>query len=182
VGVTGGERILPEQPYVFMCNHQSNFDIPVLLGNLPVQFRWLAKAELFKVPIFGRAMHAAGYISIDRSDRQSAFESLQKAADVLRGGVSIMVFPEGTRSLDGVLKPFKKGGFVLAIEAGVPVVPVAIRGTHGIMPKGKRLIRPGDVTVCIGEPIATTPYTLETKEVLMGYVRHAIIRQALETA
>jgi 1-acyl-sn-glycerol-3-phosphate acyltransferase len=174
VVVRGLERIRPEQPYVFMSNHQSNFDIPVVLGFLPVQFRWLAKTELFKIPIFGRAMRGAGYISIDRSDRPSAFESLRRAAEIIRGGVSILVFPEGTRSLDGRLKPFKKGGFVLAIEAGVPIVPVAILGTHAIMPKGSLLIRPRDVNLCIGEPIATTAYTLRTKEALMEQVRHAI--------
>jgi 1-acyl-sn-glycerol-3-phosphate acyltransferase len=181
VAVSGIERIHPERPYLFMSNHQSNFDIPVLLGHLPVQFRWLAKAELFKIPIFGRAMRGAGYISIDRADRQSAFESLHKAAEAIRDGVSILIFPEGTRSLDGVLKPFKKGGFVLAIEAGVPIVPVAIRGTHDIMPKGSLLIQPRDVALCIGAPIATTHYTLTTKEALMEQVRHAIL-QGLGTA
>ncbi len=180
VDVHGVERVLRDRPYLFMSNHQSNFDIPILLGHLPVPFRWLAKAELFKIPIFGRAMRAAGYISIDRSDRESAFESLRRAADAIRGGVSIVVFPEGTRSRHGELKPFKKGGFVMAVDAGVPIVPIAIRGAHGIMPKGSLLIRPRNVTVCIGEPIETTSYTQATKEVLMEHVRHAI-RQGMRT-
>lgn len=178
VAVSGLERLDPAKAYAFMANHQSNYDIPVLLGCLPVQFRWLAKAELFKVPLFGRAMRAAGYISIDRADRSSAFQSLGEAAGALRRGVSIMIFPEGTRSLDGVLRPFKKGGFVMAINAGVAVVPVVIRGTFAIMPKRAWLIRPRAVALEIGEPIASSGYTLETKEALMERVREALSQGA----
>ena len=176
VSVTGVERIANDQPYIFMANHQSNLDIPVLLGHLPVQFRWLAKAELFKIPVFGQAMRGAGYISVDRADRPAAFESLRQAAEKIRSGYSILIFPEGTRSLDGSLKPFKKGGFVMAIGAGVPVVPVAVRGTYGIMPKNTWLIRPKDVAVDIGEPLATAGFTLDSKEALMEAVRNAISR------
>jgi 1-acyl-sn-glycerol-3-phosphate acyltransferase len=175
VAVTGIERIGAGGPYIFMSNHQSNFDIPVLLGHLPVQFRWLAKAELFRIPLFGRAMRGAGYISIDRQDRASAFGSLRQAAEKIRRGVSILMFPEGTRSLDGSLKSFKKGGFVLAIEAGVPIVPVAVRGTYDIMPKHARLIFPRNVVVDIGEPIATAGFALTSKEALMDAVRNAIV-------
>ncbi len=171
VAVSGLERLDPAKAYVFMANHQSNYDIPVLLGSLPVQFRWLAKAELFRIPLFGRAMRAAGYISIDRADRSSAFQSLGEAAAALRRGVSIMIFPEGTRSLDGALRPFKKGGFVMAIHAGAAVVPVAIRGTHAIMPKSAWLIRPREVTIEIGNPIAASDYTPDAKEALMERVR-----------
>ena len=174
VTVTGIERIDADRSYIFMANHQSNFDIPVLLGYLPGQFRWLAKAELFRVPIFGRAMRGAGYISIDRSDRAAAFASLQQAAEKIRQGVSILIFPEGTRSLDGSLKAFKKGGFVMAIGAGVPIVPVAVRGTYDIMPKHGLLIRPRPVAVDIGEPIATQGLALDSKEALMDGVRSAI--------
>ena len=174
VTVTGIERIDADRSYIFMANHQSNFDIPVLLGHLPVQFRWLAKAELFRIPIFGRAMRGAGYISIDRSDRAAAFASLQQAAEKIRQGVSILIFPEGTRSLDGSLKAFKKGGFVMAIGAGVPIVPVAVRGTYDIMPKHGLLIRPRPVAVDIGEPVATQGLALDSKEALMDGVRSAI--------
>jgi 1-acyl-sn-glycerol-3-phosphate acyltransferase len=176
VTVTGIERIDADRSYIFMANHQSNFDIPVLLGHLPVQFRWLAKAELFRIPIFGRAMRGAGYISIDRSDRAAAFASLQQAAEKIRQGVSILIFPEGTRSLDGSLKAFKKGGFVTAIGAGVPIVPVAVRGTYDIMPKHGMLIRPRPVAVDIGEPIPTQGLGLDSKEALMEVVRNAIRR------
>lgn len=178
VAVLGLERLDPATAYVFMANHQSNYDIPVLLGCLPVQFRWLAKAELFKIPLFGRAMRAAGYIRIDRTNRSSAFQSLGEAAGCLRRGVSILIFPEGTRSLDGALKPFKKGGFVMAINAGAAVVPVAIRGTYAIMPKRAWLIRPRAVTLEVGEPIATSGYTPETKEALMQRVGEALRRGA----
>jgi len=174
VAVSGMERIDPARPYIFMSNHQSNFDIPVLLAHLPVQFRWLAKAELFKIPVFGRAMRGAGYISIDRADREAAFKSLGEASEAIRKGVAIMIFPEGTRSLDGTLKPFKKGGFVLAVDVGVPIVPVAIRGTHAIMAKRTWIIRPRDVAVEVGEPIDTSDCTRATKEALMERVRAAI--------
>jgi 1-acyl-sn-glycerol-3-phosphate acyltransferase len=177
VQVTGAERIDRAAAFIFMSNHQSNFDIPVLLGHLPVPFRWLAKAELFKIPVFGRAMRGAGYIPIDRSDRAAAIASLQKAADAVAGGVSVVIFPEGTRSRDGALKPFKKGGFVMAVQAGVPIVPVALKGTFDIMPKDRLLIRPREVTLEIGEPIATTAYGIETKEALMDEVRSALQRQ-----
>lgn len=175
VTVTGLERIAADRSYIFMSNHQSNFDIPVLLGHLPVQFRWLAKAELFRIPVFGRAMRGAGYISIDRSDRAAAFESLEQAAEKIRQGVSILIFPEGTRSVDGSLKSFKKGGFVLAIGAGVPIVPVTVRGTFDIMPKHALRIRPRQVTVAIGEPIATEGIAFDSKETLMDGVRNAML-------
>src|SRR5210317_685359 len=126
-----------DAPCILMPIHQSNFDIPVLLGRLPVQFRWLAKAELFKIPIFGRGMRGCGYISIDRSNRKSAFQSLAEAATKIRNGVSVLIFPEGTRSRDGKILPFKKGGFVLSVDAGVPIVPIVIYNTGSIMPKGR---------------------------------------------
>jgi 1-acyl-sn-glycerol-3-phosphate acyltransferase len=174
VSVVGIEHIDSKRPYIFMANHQSNFDIPVLLGHLPVQFRWLAKAELFKIPVFGRAMRGAGYISIDRGDRASAFESLHRAAEKVREGVSILIFPEGTRSLDGTLRSFKKGGFVLAIQAGAPIVPVSVRGTFEIMPKQKWLIFPRNVTVDVGAPISVEGVDYAGREALMESVRKAI--------
>ena len=174
VNVLGLENIDPEKPNVYMPNHVSNFDIPVILGFLPVQFRWLAKAELFKIPLFGFAMRRAGYISIDRSDRRAAFESLQKAANDIRNGVSVVIFPEGTRSRDGKLHSFKKGGFVMAIKAGVPIVPVEIKGTYEIMSKDGWRIQPGQVTIQIKPPIASDTYTLKSKQDLMGAVREAI--------
>ena len=180
VSVKGLVNIDPASPYIYMPNHQSNFDIPVLLGHLPVQFRWLAKMELFKIPIFGRSMRKAGYISINRHDRKSAFKSLNVAAKKIKSGVSVLIFPEGTRSRDGKIRPFKKGGFVLAIDSGVPIVPVVIKGTYAIMTKGKFRVNPGHVSMVVHKPIDTAAYTRETKESLMQSVRHVICEE-LET-
>jgi len=177
VGVRGLANIKPDKSYVYMANHQSNFDIPVLLGYLPVQFRWLAKAELFKIPVFGRAMLGAGYVEIDRFNRKSAFESIEKAAQRMKDGVSVMIFPEGTRSKDGSVQPFKKGGFVMAIKSGVPIIPVILRGTWPIMAKSSLRINPGDVEMEIGEPIDTSGYSMETKEELMDRVRDVIFQK-----
>ncbi len=177
VSVKGLSNIELDKSYVYMANHQSNFDIPVLLGCLPVQFRWLAKAELFKIPLFGRAMLGAGYVKIDRFNRKSAFESLEEAARRMRNGVSVMIFPEGTRSKDGSIRQFKKGGFVMAIKSGVAIVPVVLRGTWPIMAKGSLRINRGDVEMEIGEPIDTSGFSLETKEELMETVRTVICQK-----
>ena len=174
VHVNGLENLNVGGSCILMPNHQSNFDIPVLLGCLPVQFRWLAKAELFKIPIFGRGMRGCGYISIDRSNRKSAFQSLTEAAAKIRNGVSVLIFPEGTRSWDGNILPFKKGGFVLSVDAGVPIVPIIIFNTGSIMPKGKLLIRTQSVRMDILTPIPTSGYTRKTKDDLMEFVRNTI--------
>ena len=176
ISVSGLSNIEPDTSYVYMANHQSNFDIPALLGYLPVQFRWLAKAELFKIPVFGRAMRGAGYVKIDRFNQESAFESINEAAEKMKNGVSVMIFPEGTRSKDGSIRPFKKGGFVMAVDSGVPIVPVVIRGTWSIMAKSSLQINHGQVEMTLAKPIDTTGYSRETKEELMERVRTAICR------
>ena len=174
VTVKGLSNIGSSNAYIFMSNHQSNFDIPVLMAHLPVQSRWLAKAELFKIPLFGYAMKRAGYINIDRSNLRSAIISIKKAAKIVRNGVSVLIFPEGTRSQDGNIKPFKKGGFILAVESSVPVIPVTIYGTWPIMPKGHIRIRPGNVILEIGTPIETINYTKRTKDDLLEKVRRIL--------
>ena len=179
VTVNGLTNIDPTQSYVYMSNHQSNFDIPVLLGCLPVQFRWLAKAELFKIPIFGRAMRGAGYVKIDRFNQESAFESINEAGAKIKNGVSVMIFPEGTRSRDGKIKSFKKGGFFMAVNAGVPIVPIILKGTWDIMDKSSLKINTGEVSLNIETPIATTDYNLENKDDLINSV-HAVIRDGFE--
>ena len=179
VTVNGLANIDPTQSYVYMSNHQSNFDIPVLLAYLPVQFRWLAKAELFKIPIFGRAMRGAGYVKIDRFNQEAAFESLNEAARKMKNGVSVMIFPEGTRSRDGNIRSFKKGGFIMALDAAVPIVPVVLKGTWTIMDKSSLRINTGEVSLNIETPIATTDFTRENKDDLIKSVR-AVIREGFE--
>ena len=166
VKVKGLSKIDPTTSCIYMCNHQSNFDIPVLLAYLKVQFRWLAKAELFRIPLFGFAMRRAGHISIDRTDRQAAFISLKTAVKTIREGASVIIFPEGTRSPDGNISPFKKGGFVMALDSGIPIVPVILHGTRSIMPKKQLRIVPGTVVVEITEPIDISGYTKKNKEAL----------------
>jgi 1-acyl-sn-glycerol-3-phosphate acyltransferase len=175
VTVKGFSNLKPGKSYIYMPNHMSNFDIPVLQACLPVQFRWLAKAELYKIPIFGHAMKRAGYISIDRSDRRSAIESLNKAAKIIRNGVSVIIFPEGTRSRTHNIQPFKKGGFFLAVDSGVSIVPIIIHGTEQIMPTKKISIKPGNVTLEITKPIKSSNYTRKTKDDLIEKVRNIIL-------
>ncbi len=174
VVVKNRENIDPNRSYIYMSNHQSNFDIPVLLAYLPVQFRWLAKVELFSIPVFGFAMRRAGYISIDRSDRKAAILSLNRAARIIRDGTSVLIFPEGTRSRDGNIRPFKSGGFILAIDSGVPIVPVIIHGTFPIMPKNRLRIRSGRVVLEIKEPVETASYVRNTKTELLEKIRQVI--------
>jgi len=174
VTVNGLANIDPDQSYVYMSNHQSNFDIPVLLAHLPVQFRWLAKAELFKIPIFGRAMRGAGYVKIDRFNQESAFESIKEAGSRMKNGVSVMIFPEGTRSRDGKIRPFKKGGFIMAVDSGVPIVPVILQGTRSIMEKSSLKINTGEVNLNIAAPIATTGFSRDNKDDLIDSVRTVI--------
>ncbi|MBI5897194.1 MAG: 1-acyl-sn-glycerol-3-phosphate acyltransferase [Desulfobacterales bacterium] len=174
VQVIGLENIDASRSAIYMSNHQSNFDIPVFFGALPIQFRWLAKAELFKIPIFGQGMRGAGYISIDRRDTKSAIRSLGRAAQSVREGTSVLIFPEGTRSSDGALLPFKAGGFVLAIDAGVPIIPMAVQSTFDVMSKGRYIIRRQAVRLVVRPPIDARAYTRRTKNDLMESVRAAI--------
>jgi 1-acyl-sn-glycerol-3-phosphate acyltransferase len=144
------------------------------MKEIPRQFRIVAKSSLFKIPIFGWIMSVAGYVNVDRENQRQAFASLDEAADHVRAGMPMLIFPEGTRSNDGSLGAFKKGGFVLATRAHVPIIPVAIEGTFHILPKTTWRIRPGPVKVTFGKPIDTTAYSYETKESLMEEVRRAI--------
>jgi 1-acyl-sn-glycerol-3-phosphate acyltransferase len=166
VTLRGGENLTAGQPYILAANHQSQFDIFALQGYLNIDFRWLAKKELFKIPVFGLGMRQAGYIPIDRSRGREAIKSLYAAAERIAAGASVIIFPEGTRSPDGHLQEFKSGGMVLAIKSGVPIVPIAICGTHDILPKGKLLARPGRVTINVGRPIATSNFKVSDKQEL----------------
>ena len=172
VTVSGTGHLDPEKPYIFAANHQSQFDIFVLQGFLGIDFRWLAKKELFTVPIWGPAMRRAGYIPIDRSHGRQAIKSLDEAAQKIAAGTSVIIFPEGTRSKDGKLHDFKAGAMVLAIKSGVPIVPVAILGTYDILPKGRLLMTPGKVQIRVGRPIETSNCSTRDK--------HELARQAQE--
>jgi 1-acyl-sn-glycerol-3-phosphate acyltransferase len=166
----------PRRPAVYACNHQSLFDIPVLVLTMPADFRMVAKKSLLHIPIFGWALWLAGFLFIDRSNRERAIGTLARAAERLRRGTSIVVFAEGTRSPDGTLLPFKRGGFVLAIQAGVPIVPVAIRGGRSVLAKGSLALKPGTMEVTYGAPLETTGFVYETRDRLVTQVRDRIDR------
>jgi len=144
--------------YVFMFNHQSHLDIPVLYATLPAQtIRFVAKRELFRIPLWGPALRQAEFIEVDRRDHRQAMIALGRATELARDGVSIAISPEGSRSRDGRIQPLKKGGFHLAIATGAPIVPVAIRGTIDILPQGARAMRAGvPVRVVVGRPLEVT--------------------------
>ncbi|MEZ4415024.1 MAG: lysophospholipid acyltransferase family protein [Gemmatimonadota bacterium] len=168
VEVEGAEHIDPDQPHILVGNHESWFDVFAVLGHLPGRFRFVAKKELARIPIFGQAWRMCGHISVDRSDRGSAVHSLQEAAGRIRSDrLTIVLFPEGTRSPTGALQPFKKGAFVLGIQAQVPIVPIAISGTRPVMPKGSFFIRPGRIRIKVGESIPTKGLTHEDREALL---------------
>ena len=159
VKVTGLSQLDPKRQYVFMVNHQSHIDIPVLVQGLSAfQLRWIAKRELLRVPFFGWAMWAAKHITVNRSDRLDALDSLKKAKEQMKGGISLVFFPEGTRSSDGSLLPFKRGGLLLAVKTRTPIVPITISGSSAILPKGDWRIRGGEIEVTVGAPVAVEHY------------------------
>jgi len=176
VEVEGAQNVSFEKPQIFMSNHQSDFDILIVLAHIPGQFRWIAKKELFKIPFFGKAMRNAGYIEIDRQHHENALKSLGEAARMIREGTSVVTFPEGTRSKDGTIKQFKQGMFYLAIQSGVPIVPISIIGASEIMPKRSLMIKPGKIKMIIGQPVDVSPYTIETRGELIDLIRGIMIR------
>jgi 1-acyl-sn-glycerol-3-phosphate acyltransferase len=176
VKVIGKENLLRGKPQIIMANYQSDFDILIALACIPVQFRWIAKKELFSIPVFGAAMKNAGYIEIERYNREKALQSIDEAALRIRRGKSIMTFPEGTRSRDGEIKAFKQGAFYLAIKSGAPIVPVSIIGSGRIMPKRSMKIKPSQVKLVIGEPIKSDSFDIEKRYELIEKVRNTIIK------
>ncbi len=171
--VQGLENLEPDRPYIYAANHQSAFDIFVLLAVLP-KVRFLAKKELFAIPLFGQGLRKAGSLPVDRSNRQAAMKSIEQAAQAVRNGRSIIIFPEGTRSESAAMLPFKKGGFVLAIKSGQPIVPVSISGARAILPRGWGRIHPGPLKGVFGRPIPTDTYKSRNKDELMALLREAI--------
>jgi 1-acyl-sn-glycerol-3-phosphate acyltransferase len=178
--VIGLENVDPKRPTVYVSNHQSTLDIPVLFMAIPINFRFVAKSQLRWVPVLGWFLWIGGHIFVNRSNHRSAVRSLHAAGLKIRNGCSILMYPEGTRSADGRILPFKKGPFRLAVEAGVAVCPVTIEGTAQIMPKNRWTITPGEVKVKIGKPIDASAYAERGRDALMQDVRDVVIAQSLE--
>lgn len=174
VEIDGLNHLQGRGPYIFMSNHQGAYDIFALASSLPFHFKWLAKKELFAIPILGQGMRLAGYIPIDREGTRETVKEMNEAATKIRNGMSVVLFPEGSRSEEGSLQPFKKGGFSLAIKSKVPIVPIAIRGSREVMAKGRWTVRPGRIRVRIGDPIETRTSTMKDRKGLMDQVYHAI--------
>jgi 1-acyl-sn-glycerol-3-phosphate acyltransferase len=164
----------PKRPYVFMANHESMIDIWAVFVAVPMPLRFIAKKQLGAIPLFGWAMRAGRFIFIDRQNAASARRSIAEAARRIKSGQSVVIFPEGTRTRDGSLGPFKKGGFHLAIDSSADIVPVAIHGSRALMPRGSALIRSGHVRIELGAPISTAGMGPADREPLLNRVRAQI--------
>jgi 1-acyl-sn-glycerol-3-phosphate acyltransferase len=174
-GIKNKNKIQKGTSYIIISNHQSLYDIIALVTTLGVQFRWIIKKELLKIPVFGYGLYASRNIFIDRSNTASAIESINKGFERLPEGVSVMVFAEGTRSPDGQIQEFKKGGFVTAVRRKIPILPVTVNGSRRILPKKSLAMTPGKIQVVVGDPIDVTGYTVDTLQDLIDKTRQAII-------
>lgn len=177
VRVEGVENI-PPGVCIFAANHLSNVDPPALVTAIPRRVSLLAKKEVFRIPILATALRMAQFIPVDRGDREAAAASVDLAVQYLREGHSYCVYPEGTRSRDGRLKPFKKGTFVMAIQAGVPVVPISMSGAQNLMRKGDWTIHPGEIVIRFGPPVDASQYTYDRRAELLERV-HALVAAGL---
>jgi 1-acyl-sn-glycerol-3-phosphate acyltransferase len=172
-GAEGGKL---DQPLVLVANHQSWFDVFALAGMLPARTRFVAKEELRRVPLFGAAWEMCGHIRVNRGDRAEAVRSLDEAGRRIRDErLNVVVFAEGTRSPDGQLMPFKKGAFMLALQTGVPILPIGISGSRAVMPKGSFRIRPGEIRIRLGDPIPVEGLTVAERDALLQRTRQAVL-------
>jgi len=172
--IYGADKVVPGTSYILTPNHQGNADILALVTTLPLRFRWVIKRELLKIPMFGWALGATGAISLNRSDRQQSVRSLKDGVSKLAGGWSVLIYPEGTRTSDGNLQPFKKGAFMMAVQTGIPILPITCNGAFKILPKKTIVFRPGHVTLTVGDPIATEGLTEKDLPELMEKTRAAM--------
>ena len=176
VEVFGRENIDKKQSYVIVCNHQSLYDIFLIYGWIGVDFKWVMKKELREVPALGAACEAMGHIFIDRSNGANAIEEINRAKERIGNGTSILFFPEGTRSNTSEMGPFKKGAFKMALDMGLPVLPITIKGTREILPAKSVDVRPGQAQMIIHPPINIIPYTEANIMLLIEKARHTIER------
>ncbi|GJL80322.1 MAG: 1-acyl-sn-glycerol-3-phosphate acyltransferase [Nitrospinaceae bacterium] len=180
VEIIGLENILQDRAQIFVANHQSFFDIFALSGYVPVQIRWVAKASLFKIPFVGWSMKAAGYISVDRSNRKKAYQSFLATIEKVKQGYSVVIFPEGTRSEDGTIGPFKKGSHLLAIRSKAPMVPLTLIGTGNIIRKNSPVIKPGPIKIVVSPPVYTDFPDTKEGESLLQDIRETILKTYAE--
>jgi 1-acyl-sn-glycerol-3-phosphate acyltransferase len=165
----------PQRPhFIYIMNHSSNLDVPAVFLHLPGDVRVLGKKELFKLPVLGTVMKMGGFVPVDRSNREAAIASVTRAAEVAREGASFLIAPEGTRSRTGKLLPFKKGAFRMAIQSGVPIQPITVRGVFELMPPGSFAIRSGTIDIIFHEPVATAGLRIEHRSELVEEVRNRI--------
>jgi 1-acyl-sn-glycerol-3-phosphate acyltransferase len=180
VTMDGAERIAPDGPQILIVNHSSFFDILALLAALPVYGKWIAKKELYGIPIFGAAIKAAGHVRIDRGNRSQAFSAYDDAAKQMADKrLTIVIYPEGTRTRTGELLPFKKGPFVFAIGSQAPIIPIYVGGAFDIQPKGSVAVRGRRMHIAVGEPILTAGLTMDDRDALVDRARDAVV--ALKT-
>lgn len=173
--VKGKEKIKKRESYVIVSNHQSHYDTIAIINALPIQFRWVIKKELLRIPLFGYALYASKHIFVDRSNKELAIASIQKGFKRLAPGVSVLFFAEGTRSPDGEIKEFKKGAFVAAINNAITILPVTVNGSRKILSKHNLWVKPGKIEVVVNDPIVTKDCTIDDLEKVMQKTRDSIV-------